>query len=161
GPAGKPDLIDDRTLIKLTNGFNLAMANLNLDAQLYDGVHMNLVAYLSTRHHSEAWVKGGFIQFDKLTFLHSPGIDNLMKYLTLKVGDYEVNFGDQHYRRSDGGNSMYNPFVENLIMDEFTTEIGGEIQAKVNGFIAVVAMTGGEIKGDVAKQSAIDSVSGT
>jgi hypothetical protein len=56
---------------------------------------------------------------------------------------------------------MYNPFVENLIMDEFTTEIGGEIQAKVNGFIAVVAMTGGEIKGDVAKQSAIDSVSGT
>jgi len=160
GLLAKPDGIDDRTLIKLSNGFNLAMANLNLDAQLYDGVHMNLVAYLSSRHHSEAWVKGGFIQFDKLTFLHCGGLDNLMKYISFKFGDYEVNYGDQHYRRSDGGNSMYNPFVENLIMDEFTTEIGGEIQAKVDGFIGVVEMTGGEIKGDVSQQAAIDSVTG-
>lgn len=158
GPAGKPDGIDDRTLIAISNGFNLAMANLNLDAQLYDGVHMNLVAYLSSRHHQEAWVKGGFIQFDKLTFLNSATIDNMMKYLTLKFGDYEVNYGDQHYRRSDGGNAMYNPFVENLIMDEFTTEIGGEVQAHVDGFFGVLQVTGGEIKGDISEPSAIDSV---
>lgn len=154
------DSKDDRTLIKLSNGFNLAMANLNLDAQLYDGVHMNLVLYLSSRHHQETWVKGGFIQFDKLTFLHSAAIDNMMKYVTLRFGDYEVNYGDQHYRRSDGGNTMYNPFIDNLIMDEFTTEIGGEIQVKINGFIAVAEMTGGEIKGDVSQQAAIDSVTG-
>jgi hypothetical protein len=160
GLKGIPDGIDDRTLIKLTNGFNLAMANLNLDAQLYDGVHMNLVMYLSSRHHQESWVKGGYIQFDKLTFLHSAAIDNIMNYVTLKFGDYEVNYGDQHYRRSDGGNSMYNPFVENLIMDEFTTEIGGEVQAKVDGLIGAVAMTGGEIKGDVAQPSATDSITG-
>ena len=160
GLAAKPDGIDDRTLIKLTNGFDLAMANLNLDAQLYDGIHMNLVLYLSSRHHQESWVKGGFIQFDKLTFLHSASIDNIMKYVTLRFGDYEVNYGDQHYRRSDGGNTMYNPFIENLIMDEFTTEIGGEIQVKVNGLIAVAEITGGEIKGDVSQQTAIDSVTG-
>lgn len=159
GPAAKADGIDDRTLLKLSNGFNLAMANLNLDAQLYDGIHMNLVAYLSSRHHQEAWVKGGYIQMDKLTFLHSTAIDNLMDYVTLKFGNYEVNYGDQHYRRSDGGNSMYNPFVENLIMDEFTTEIGAELQADYNGLIGIVGMTGGEIKGDVAQQIAIDSIS--
>lgn len=159
GPGAKPDGIDDRTLLKLSNGFNLAMANLNLDAELYDGIHMNLVTYLSSRHHQEAWVKGGYIQFDKLAFLHSEAIDHLMNYVTLKFGDYEVNYGDQHYRRSDGGNSMYNPFVENLIMDEFTTEIGAELQAQYHGLIGVVEMTGGEIKGDVAQQLAIDSVS--
>ncbi|MGB3076741.1 MAG: hypothetical protein WBB36_15535, partial [Chitinophagales bacterium] len=151
GKTSKPDGIDDRTLIGVTNGFNLAMANLNLDAQLYDGIHMNLITYLSTRHHSEAWVKGGYIQFDKLTFLKSDMIDNMMEYLTIKFGDYEVNYGDQHYRRSDAGNSMYNPFVENLILDDFTTEIGGELQFHNKaGFLAVVEMTGGEIKGDVA-----------
>ncbi len=151
GKASKPDGIDDRTLVGVTNGFNLAMANLNLDAQLYDGIHMNLVAYLSSRHHQEAWVKGGYIQFDKLTFLKSEKIDNIMDYLTIKFGDYEVNYGDQHYRRSDGGNAMYNPFVENLILDEFTTEIGGELQFhNKSGFLAIVQVTGGEIKGDVA-----------
>lgn len=158
GPGGKPDGIDDRTLIKLSNGFNLAEANLNLDVQMADGISLNLVTYLSSRHHQESWVKGGYVQFDKLLFLHNASIDNLMKYVTLKFGDYEVNYGDQHYRRSDGGNTMYNPFVENLIMDEFTTEIGGEIQVKYNGLLGVFEMTGGEIKGDVSQPTGIDSV---
>lgn len=153
------DSKDDRALIKLSNGFNLAMANLNIDVAIYDGVHVSLVTYLSSRHHQEAWVKGGFVQFDKLLFLKSPTVDKLMENFTLKFGDYEVNYGDQHYRRSDGGNTMYNPFVENMIMDEFTTEIGGEIQYQNSGFIGVFGMTGGEIKGDVTEPLAIDSVS--
>ncbi|MFI5134856.1 MAG: hypothetical protein ACHQD9_03280, partial [Chitinophagales bacterium] len=155
------DKVDDRQLVSLSNGFNLAMANLNLDAQLYDGVHMNLVAYLSSRHHQECWVKGGFIQFDKLTFLKSDAINDIMQYFTIKFGDYEVNYGDQHYRRSDGGNTMYNPFVENLVMDEFTTEIGGELQGHYNGFIGVFEMTGGEIQGNVTKSTTIDAVDST
>src|ERR1043165_2576916 len=36
-------------LIGLTPGFNLAMANLNIDAQLSDGIRMNLTLYLSDR----------------------------------------------------------------------------------------------------------------
>jgi hypothetical protein len=55
------DSKDDRALIKLSNGFNLAMANLNIDVAIYDGVHVSLVTYLSSRHHQEAWVKGGFV----------------------------------------------------------------------------------------------------
>lgn len=149
---------DDRSLIKLSNGFNLAMANLNIDVALADGIHVSLITYLSSRHHQEAWVKGGFVQFDKLLFLNSPTIDKLMNNFTIKIGDYEVNYGDQHYRRSDGGHTMYNPFVENLIMDEFTTEIGGEIQYHNSGWIGVFGMTGGEIKGDVTEPLAIDSV---
>lgn len=155
------DNVDDRKLILITNGFNLAQANLNLDFQVYDGVHVNLVTYLSSRHHQEAWVKGGYVQFDKLTFLNSNGINNLMKYFTIKFGDYEVNYGDQHYRRSDGGNAMYNPFVENLVMDQFTTEIGGELQFKYNNFIIVGAMTGGEIKGDITWNQKMDAVDST
>src|SRR5580693_4221328 len=53
------------SLIKLTNGFDLAMANLNIDAQLTDGIRVNLTMYLASRHHEDTWVKGGYIQFDK------------------------------------------------------------------------------------------------
>ena len=111
----------------MTPGFVLPMANLNVDVQLEDGIRVNLTAYLASRHHEETWVKGGYIQFDKLLFLHSAFVDNLMKSLTIKVGQFDVDYGDQHYRRTDGGNTIYNPFIENYIMDEFATEIGGEI----------------------------------
>ncbi|MEO6902746.1 MAG: hypothetical protein ABI315_06285 [Bacteroidia bacterium] len=148
-------------LASIKDGFNLAMANLNVDAQLEDGIHMNLTMYLSSRHHSETWVKGGYIQFDKLLFLHSNVINKIMENVTIKAGDYEVDYGDQHYRRSDGGNAIYNPFVENYIMDEFATEIGGEVYFHPkNGFIAMVGITNGQLNPTVLKPTKIDAATG-
>ena len=45
-------------LYDLGTGFPLAMANLNIDVQLADGVRLNLVSYMSSHHHNEMWVKG-------------------------------------------------------------------------------------------------------
>ena len=72
-----------------------------------------------------------------------------MKVATLKVGHFEVNYGDQHFRRSDNGKTLYNPFVGNFVIDAFTTEIGAEAYLRKNGFMAMVGMTGGEVKGQV------------
>ena len=153
--------VNTNQLVNLTHGFNLAMANLNIDAQLYDGVRVNLTMYLSTRHHEETWVKGGYVQFDKLTFLKSDVIDNIMKSFTLKIGDFEVDYGDQHFRRSDGGNTFFNPFAENYIMDEFSTEIGGEVYFLPKcGFIAMAGITNGELNPTVIAPSKIDSATG-
>ncbi|HYF02817.1 MAG TPA: hypothetical protein VEC36_05540 [Patescibacteria group bacterium] len=138
-----------KRLKELGWGFNNASANLNFDVQLADGIRLNLVTYLSSRHHNEAWVKGGFIQVDKLTMLGLPVVDNIMKYTTIKVGHMEINYGDAHFRRSDGGNTLFNPFMENYIMDAFTTEIGSEVYFQHSGVLAMVGATGGEIKGDV------------
>ena len=151
--------VDQNKLVALSPGFNTANANLYLDTQLEDGVYLNLAMYLSARHHNETWVKGGFIQFDKLPFLHSAFFDNLMKYATLKVGHMEINYGDAHFRRSDNGNSIYNPFIENYIMDGFATEIGAEVDVQHNGFIGVLGITNGEIKGDVAKAAPVTGAS--
>jgi hypothetical protein len=138
-------------LKKIGNGFNLATANLLIDAQLEDGIRVHLSTYLSSRHHQETWVKGGYIQFDKLKFLKSPMIDRIMEDVTLRIGHMEINYGDAHFRRSDNGNALYNPFVENLIMDAFTTEIGGEVYYQKKGFLVMGSITGGEIKGDVTQ----------
>jgi hypothetical protein len=61
----------------------------------------------------------------------------------------EINYGDAHYRRSDNGNAVYNPFVGNYLMDAFTTEVGGEVYLKTANVIAMGAITGGEIRGTV------------
>jgi hypothetical protein len=136
-------------LVEIGGGTNLATANLNIDVELADGVRMNLITYLSSKHHPEAWVKGGFMQVDKLGFLNVGNTDWFDKYLTVRVGHMQINYGDAQFRRSDNGNAMYNPFVGNYIMDAFTTEVGGEIFFQNNGLLVLAAVTGGEIQGGI------------
>jgi len=142
----------DAYLPELGPGFNTANANLYLDAQVADGMLVHVFTYLSSRHHREAWVKGGFLQIDKFAMIDMPLLNALMKNLRIKFGHYEVNYGDQHYRRSDNALTSYNPFMGNLIMDPFTTEIGAEFQYIYNGFLATAQLTGGEIAGDVTDE---------
>src|SRR5690606_7291231 len=135
-------------LYKIKPGFNTANANLFMDVQLADGIRLNLTSYLSSRHHNETWVKGGYIQFDKLPF-NGKVWEDIMKVATLKVGHMEINYGDQHFRRSDGGQTIYNPFVENYILDAFTTEIGGEVYLRKNAVFGMIGASNGMIKGNV------------
>lgn len=135
-------------LYKIKPGFNTANANLFMDVQLADGIRLNLTSYLSSRHHNETWVKGGYIQFDKLPF-NGKVWEDIMKVVTLKVGHMEINYGDQHFRRSDGGQTIYNPFVENYILDAFTTEIGGEVYLRKNAVFGMLGASNGMIKGNV------------
>ena len=146
------------SLIPLIDGFDLPMANLNVDVQLADGIRLNLTSYLASRHHEDTWVKGGYIQFDKLLFLHSDLVNQLMKSFTIKIGQNDVDYGDQHFRRSDGGNTIYNPFVENYIMDEFATETGAEVYYhNPSGFFAMGGITNGELNETVVAPTKIDS----
>ncbi|MEJ7779603.1 MAG: hypothetical protein WKF68_08430 [Daejeonella sp.] len=135
-------------LYKISPGFNTANANLFMDVQLSDGIRLNLTSYLSSRKHNETWVKGGYIQFDKLPFKGQIWED-IMKVATLKIGHMEINYGDQHFRRSDGGQTIYNPFIENYILDAFTTEIGGEVLLRKNGLFGLLGVSNGMIKGNI------------
>jgi hypothetical protein len=137
-------------LYNLSGGFPLAQATLNIDVQLADGVRIGLVSYMASHHHNETWVKGGYLQIDKISFLKSDLLDKIWKDITLKVGHMEINYGDAHFRRSDGGNTFWNPFMENNIIDAFTTEIGAELYWQKKGIIAMFGMTNGEIQGSVA-----------
>jgi hypothetical protein len=135
----------DSTLIPLGKGINVPTANLKLDAFLADGIEVNLTTYLSSRHHLEAWVKGGYLLIDKLPFIKSTAVTRAMDFLTFKVGVMEINYGDEHFRRSDNGNIIRNRFVGNYIMDGFTTAPAIEGWYRNKGFLLLAGVTNGTL----------------
>jgi hypothetical protein len=145
------------SLLDLGTNLNLPTANLNLDVQLSDGMRMHLRTYLSARHHNESWVKGGYIQIDKLDFIKPDFAANLMKVVTFRVGLDEVNFGDAHFRRTDNARAIFNPFVGNYIMDSFTTEAFIEANAQSNGFIGVLGISNGKLNQSVVVTPTTDN----
>lgn len=148
---------DANNLVELGSDFNLPTANLNVDAQLIDGVRMHLGVYLSARHHEESWVKGGYIQMDKLDFV-SPGfLEGIMDYTTIRIGLDEFNYGDAHFRRTDNARAIFNPFVGNYIMDSFSTEAFGEVTVQNSGLLAVVGVTNGKLNQNVVKNDNTDN----
>jgi len=138
-------------LNNLGNNFNLPAANLTIGAQLADGVRVNLDVYLSSRHHNETWVKGGYLQIDKLDFIKKDFLAEFMKYTTIKVGQMENNYGDAHFRRTDNGNALLNPFIEGNIMDSFETEMGMEVYYNREGLVSMIGITNGKLNQGVAE----------
>ncbi len=137
-------------LKEIGHNFNLATANLDLDVALHDGVRMHLRTYLSSRHHPEPYVKGGYLQIDKLDFIDEGFAEGFMDHATIKIGHMENNYGDAHFRRSDNAQTVHNPFVGNLIMDAFTTEVGAEMYYRNNGFLGMLGISNGKLNQDVA-----------
>ena len=140
---------DQNQLVPIGAGVPLASANLIVNAELAKGIVVSLENYLASRGHEQFYVKGGFLQIDASPIDIAP-LNALMKFTTVKVGMFENNFGDSHFRRSDAGQAMYNPFVGNYIVDPFTTEAGAEVYVRSGPFLAMGAVTSGEMRGSVA-----------
>ena len=132
-------------LVELAPNLTLPAANLNMDVQFVEGVRMHLRTYLSSRHHNEAWVKGGYLQVDNLDFISEGFLSGLMEYTRFRVGMDEFNYGDTHFRRSDNAGAIYNPFVENYIMDSFSTEPFVEVTVLNSGFVGVAGISNGRL----------------
>jgi hypothetical protein len=98
---------------------------------------------MSSRHHNEAWVEGGYLTIDHMPFL--PASDNIMKYLTIRAGVMMPNYGDAHYFRSNNGNVLNNPFVGNWVMDAYTTNPGLDVLFRKDGFLALVGTNNGRV----------------
>ena len=136
---------DSTSLAELAPNFNLPSANLNLDVQIASGMRLHLRTYLSSRHHTEAYVKGGYFQMDNLDFIQDGFLSSVMEVTRFRFGMDQINYGDAQFRRSDNAAVIYNPFVGNYIMDSFTTEPFAEVTVLNNGFIGVAGLTNGRL----------------
>lgn len=135
-------------LYKISPGFNTAMVNMVINIQLLPGIRLNFTSYLTSRHHNETRLNTAYVQIDKLP-LKSDFWDRLMKIMTIKLGHMEINYGDAHFRRSDGGLTIYNPLMENYILDAYTREIGAEFYINKRSFFAMAGISNGMSKGNI------------
>lgn len=148
---------DLNNLIDLGSDYNLPTANMTIDAQLADGLRVKLDLYLASNHHHETWVKGGYLQMDKLDFISNGFLENLMKYSTIKIGQMENNYGDAHFRRTDNASAITNPFIGNYLMDSFVTEIGAEFYYTRNNFLFMGGFANGKLNQSVVDAEATSS----
>ena len=139
---------DLNQLSDIRPGVNLPAANLNLGVQLAPGINLALESYMSSRHHNEFWVKGGYATIDASPINH-PLLVGVMEHVTIRAGMYEPNYGDAIFRRSDGGNTINNPFAENLLLDAFTTEPGADVMVRMGDAFVMGGLTTGQNKGDI------------
>lgn len=140
---------DASDLPDLESNFNLATSNLDLDVALAGGLRMHLRTYLTSQHHPEPYVKSGYMQVDRLDFIQEGLLSNLMDNVRIKVGHMELNYGDNHFRRTDNASAIHNPFVGNYIMDSFTTEVAGEVYYFNNGLMAMFGLSNGKLNQSV------------
>ncbi len=145
-------------LYDIGNNFNLATANLDIDVALYDGVNLHLRTFLSSRHHPEPYVKGGYLQIDKLDFIKKDFLKDVMQYSTLKFGHDEINYGDAHFRRTDNAYAIKNPFVGNLLMDSYATFVFAEAYYQRDGFLGMVGVSNGKLNQDATSGGSSPSV---
>lgn len=95
-------------------GLSLPTADLELNAKVMSGFNVKLETMLSSHHHHETFVKGGYATIDNLDFV-SPGFAaGFMDNATIKVGVNDINYGDAHFRRTDNADVMNNPFISNM-----------------------------------------------
>ena len=138
-------------LYELGKDFNLPTANMTFDVLLAKGIRVHLATYLSSQHHPEAYVKGGYLQIDGLDWL-SEDLGGIMENWRVKIGHMENNYGDAHFRRTDNAMALYNPFGGNYLMDSFTTEVGGELYYFNNGWLGMVGFTNGKLNQTTIKK---------
>jgi hypothetical protein len=143
------------TLGLIRPGFNLATANLNVNVALAPGIAVVVENYASSRRHQEFWVKGGYAQLD-VSPINLDVLHRVMRYTTMRVGMFEPNYGDAHWRRTDNGMSTRNLFAENLILDSYTTEPGVDLTVRTGPFLGVFGMTSGENKGNIVEDTLIN-----
>ncbi|HKK45294.1 MAG TPA: hypothetical protein VJ964_07225 [Balneolaceae bacterium] len=144
---------DPNAIPKLETNFNLPESNLDIDAQLDRGLRMHLRTYLSSQHHTEAYVKGGYLQLDSFDFIKEGFLSELSNHIRIKVGLMEINYGDNHFRRTDNGMALYNPFVGNYIMDSFVTQAGGELYVYGGNVFGMIGVTNGKMNQNVTDKA--------
>ncbi|XOB60936.1 hypothetical protein ACMC56_09995 [Campylobacterota bacterium DY0563] len=98
----------------IKSGLALPTANLDLNAKIMSGFNVKLETMLSSHHHHETYVKGGYATMDNLDWISKDFAKGFMDKSTIKVGVNDLNYGDYHFRRTDNADVMRNPFINNM-----------------------------------------------
>jgi hypothetical protein len=157
--------VNNNELEDLDPGFQTAWGDLAFMADIGKGdmlVFFDL--YISSRPHpSTTYGNEGYMLINKLpdNFAPSEWLNNtLFKWVSVKVGHFEIDYGDFHYRRSDNAWVQRNPLIGNTIIDPDVEEIGMEIYSKPQPLNWLVGISSGTTTENLNEGRGIASVHG-
>ncbi len=127
----------------LTPGLQTPFGDIEFLATYDKDVEVYFDLFLASREHeTTTYGHEGFI-----LLRHLPGplagfapTDFLFDYINVKAGAFEIDYGDQTYRRSANARTQNNPLIGNSVVDPETTEIGVEVfndENRVNWLLGV------------------------
>lgn len=139
---------DPGSLSDIEGGFQSAAGNLTFDARVTDGIDVYAELYLSSPNHvGDVYDREGYIYVDYLPeFFES--VNGIFEHVDLKAGHMELNFGDEHFYRSDVAQVMQNPLFGNYIIDANTIGVGVELYGFAGPVTAMVGYNSGATTGD-------------
>lgn len=126
----------NETLGETDPGFQTAWGDLKFG--LFYGekkdIEMFFDVYLASRPHpSQTYGHQGYLLIHNLPDpIAVPFVNNALKYVDIKVGAFEIDYGDQWMHRSNNADVQRNPLIGNFVLDPNSTEVGGEIITKPN-----------------------------
>jgi hypothetical protein len=136
-------------------GLILPTADLDINAKVLKGFNVKLETMLSSHHHHETYVKGGYATIDSLDFVTPGFASGFMDQATLKLGVDDIDFGDAHFRRTDNAAVFYNPFVMNLAVESYMQAGFLELLYRWPSLdvFALAGITNGQVNPDDVKKS--------
>jgi hypothetical protein len=150
----------------LDPSFQTAWGNLSFMADIEDGKMLVFAdLYLSSRPHpSTTYGNEGYMLIRQLPGdgAVAQGLnDSLFRAVNVKVGHFEIDYGDHHYRRSDNAWVQRNLLIGNYLVDPDVEEIGMEVFSKPGGaFNWLVGITSGTTTENLAEGRGIASIHG-
>ncbi len=129
----------------LDAGFQDPFANLSFLASISDKLDVYFDLYVASRPHaSTMYGHEGYLLFKQLPAPFDTGaIGSIFDYINVKVGAFDLDFGDDNYRRSNNARVQRNPLIGNPLVDPNVEEIGGEVYSIKGPVYALVGVGSG------------------
>jgi hypothetical protein len=122
-----------KTPARLEPGFQTAWGSFEFLADFDRQIEVYFDVYLSTKAHpSQLQGHEGYMLMRGLpdSLADTPGLKSLFSVANVKAGQFDIDFGDHRYRRTDNARGQRNPFVGNTLFDPSATEVGVEVFRK-------------------------------
>jgi hypothetical protein len=129
----------------LDAGFQDPFANLSFLASIPNKLDVYFDLYVASRPHaSTMYGHEGYLLFKQLPAPFDTGpIGSIFDYINVKVGAFDLDFGDDNYRRSNNARVQRNPLIGNPLVDPNVEEIGGEVYSVKGPIFALVGLGSG------------------
>ena len=133
----------------LDPGFQTPFGNLEFMATIPHKLDIYFDLYLASRpDEDKVYGDQGYMVFKQLPGPFSKGpLGDLFKYINVKAGAFDVDFGDQNYHRTNNGFAQRNPLIGNYLVDPNTEEIGAEVYSIQGPIYWLTGLTTGTTRG--------------